>query len=135
MAKRYRLKDNLQKGEVVYGEIYGEGIQKNYTYGLKNKKDLVIFDIQKDGEYIPFRDTHKRCHTLGLKVVPVLNGGRAIRFSEIDLDKIVLGNSVFCPEQKIMEGVVIRNAKNNSPRKILKVISPDYLLKDNTDFH
>ena len=38
-------------GIVIYGEIYGPGIQKNYDYGLK-EIEYVGFDVTINGEYL-----------------------------------------------------------------------------------
>ena len=45
-------KEAIGSGIVVYGEIYGAGIQKNYEYGLKNIK-FAAFDLTVNGVYFP----------------------------------------------------------------------------------
>ena len=40
--------DYLESGFIVYGEIYGAGIQKNYDYGLTDIK-FASFDVEVDG--------------------------------------------------------------------------------------
>ena len=42
--------EDLKKGFIIYGEIYGAGIQKNYDYGLTDIK-FAGFDVEVDGKY------------------------------------------------------------------------------------
>jgi hypothetical protein len=60
IAEKYSIKEKLWdyiksenaeigEGIILYGEIYGAGIQKNYEYGLTNI-ELVGFDIKLNGE-------------------------------------------------------------------------------------
>jgi RNA ligase (TIGR02306 family) len=44
---------DLNEGVVIYGEIYGAGIQKNYEYGLTDVK-FAGFDVEVDGVYQPY---------------------------------------------------------------------------------
>jgi len=48
--------ENLGAGIILYGEIYGAGIQKNYQYGLKDI-EFAGFDIKIDGEYLASETT------------------------------------------------------------------------------
>lgn len=145
---KYDLKNRIQKGDVIYGEIYGDGIQKDYAYGCKQgEHKLVVFDIMRNGQYLNFEDFYSEVILLNkriesdnimdqiLDMCPILYKGK---FGKADLNSLVEGNSVFVPTQKVREGVVIRSA-DESPsvygRKTAKVISPEYLLKDNSDYH
>lgn len=132
----YNLEEVIPKGYVVYGEIYGAGVQKGYTYGLKDERKLVLFDAQKDGQYIDYIDFLNLCDASFLPTVPLLYMGPR---SEVDIQALYTAPSILSPSQKVMEGVVVKAAKEDtSPcigRKILKVINPEYLLKDQTDFH
>jgi RNA ligase (TIGR02306 family) len=153
-VKKYDLKniteDPMYRGLVFYGEIYGSSIQKGYTYGcVEGERKLVMFDILctepgiRTGEareqfVAGFCDHHaveSVCEDLGLDVVPVLYKGP---FNVQGVKELTKGNSVMVPTQKIIEGVVvrpIREEKCHMGRKVLKLISDDYLLSDNTDFH
>lgn len=136
-ADDYKLKDKLMDGEVVYGEVYGTGIQKNYNYGCTNdERRLVIFDVMKDGKYLDHDALFEFCRSRFLPMVPVLYVGP---YSKEALDAVTVGDSVLAPEQKIREGCVMRplaeRYENGLGRKILKSINPEFLLrKDNTDF-
>lgn len=131
------LRESLRPGQVVYGEIYGSGVQKNYEYGCKEgQRKLVIFDLMVDGEYIDTDQLQDWCDVLGYDMVPVLYRGP---FSAAKAKELTLGNSVMVPTQKVREGVVIKpvhETKCHMGRKVLKLISDAYLLDDdNTDFH
>jgi len=136
IAKKYNLKSKLKFGESLYGEIIGPKIQKNYEYG-QAESILVVFDIKINGVYLPFDDMKKRVEELGLSFVPELWRGK---FKDIDFNKLISGNSLFCSKQKVIEGTVIRPEKEINHykigRKILKYINPEYLLKDDTtEYH
>ena len=45
-----RFPDGIGTGVVLYGEIYGAGIQKNYDYGLK-EIEFAGFDLEINGKY------------------------------------------------------------------------------------
>jgi intein/homing endonuclease len=136
ITKQYDVFNKLKPGEVIYGEIYGCGIQKNYTYGCKgNEIKLVIFDVMIDGEFLSQNDAIEWAKERGFDFVPILYRGP---FNHEHIKLLTKGNSVLCPSQKIREGVVIKplkEAKCYMGRKVLKLISDQYLLKDNTDFH
>jgi hypothetical protein len=138
-ARTYDLKNKLKKGEQLFGEIYGPSIQKGYHYGLNDGQyGLAVFDLMKDEQWIEFDAMRNHVERLGIEVPPVLFRGK---FKDLNIDEMVLGDSVFRPAQKVREGLVLRTEKETfSPavkgnRKMLKCISPEYLLRDNTDFH
>jgi len=134
--ERYNMSKVVEPGVVIYGEIYGPGIQKNYSYGLKEgERGFVVFDVMRDGRYLDVLEAKQYCEVKGMSFVPVLFIGRA---DDPEIDKLVGGPSVLCPTQKIREGIVIRTAKESANvygRTIYKRINPEYLLKDNSDWH
>lgn len=137
IVKKYRLKEALPKGVVVYGEIYGDGIQKGYSYGLgSGQHDVVFFDGMADGAYESIYN-FPLPGILGLPVVPMLYRGP---FSMEIAKSLSTGPSVLDPNTKVREGTVIRPVvETQHPmlgRKILKFVSDEYLLKaDMSDFH
>lgn len=134
MVKKYDLENRLTKGDVIYGEIYGAGIQKGYDYGLK-ERELIIFDIQRDGKYLNYDEFVKEGYRYNLPMVPTIFCGE---YSDVKLDEVVGGNSILAPTQKVREGVVVKPLVEGdlAPRKGAKVINPEYLLNtENTDFH
>ena len=111
----------IDNGIVIYGEIYGPGIQKNYDYGL-NEIDYAGFDVTINGEYIPLNRAFMIHTVLDLKYVPVL----AVDIWSQELqDKYVFdkieGTKV--PH----EGIVIK-ALDGNRHKVAKCINPSYLI-------
>ena len=113
----------IGKGIVLYGEVYGAGIQKNYDYNL-NETDFMGFDIMLDGNYMPTHDAWDIItNELELSYVPILYYGNWSR--EIQ-DKYVFNN--FIGDTKVPhEGVVIKHYSGER-NKVAKVINPDYLI-------
>lgn len=134
IAKKYDLKNKLPKDYILYGEIYGKGIQ-DLTYGLDDI-DLVVFDIKYKGQYLSYSELNDFCVNAGLPMAPLLYLGK---WNPELLDKYTAGKSILCPSQ-IREGCVIcsKEEENNMyiGRKILKSISGDYLMRKNaTEYH
>jgi len=108
-------------GVILYGEIYGAGIQKGYDYGLKEIK-FAGFDVKADGEYL---DTYYTYLTimdeLELPYVEILYQGY---WSQEIQDKFTFNN--FIPGTKVPEeGIVIKHVSGDRSL-IAKVINPDY---------
>jgi RNA ligase (TIGR02306 family) len=121
-AKKYSVED-LGSGLVLYGEIYGAGIQKNYEYGLDTIK-FVGFDITVNGKYLAPETTHlvTSCD-LELPHVEVLYEGN---WNQEIQDKFVFNN--FIEGTKVPhEGIVIKHISGDR-KKVAKVINPDYLI-------
>lgn len=140
--KSVNAKNKLKPMEVIYGEIIGEGIQKNYDYGRKDKH-FVLFDVKvfkEDGSFtwLNPEEVETFAQERGFDIVPVLHRGE---FNAALAKELTKGNSVYCPTQKIREGVVVKSRYGyndeycSSSKRALKVISEEYLDKDNTDFH
>jgi RNA ligase (TIGR02306 family) len=117
--------DSIGEGFILYGEIYGAGIQKNYEYGLKDI-EFVGFDIKKNGEYIETRVVEWLLPSkdmIGLPHVEVLYDG--VWNQEIQ-DSFVFNN--FIEGTKVPhEGIVIKDITGDR-KKVAKVINPDYLI-------
>jgi RNA ligase (TIGR02306 family) len=115
--------DVIGSGIILYGEICGPGIQKNYDYGL-NKIEFLGFDFVENGKYL---DTWSTAHVivdrLNLPHVPELYVGM---WSQEIQDKYTFNN--FIEGSKVpQEGIVIKNVSGERS-KIAKVINPDYLI-------
>lgn len=136
IVDKYDLRGMLNPGEVVYGEIYGDGIQKGYNYSLKNQIDLAVFDVMVDGEYLSFSDAFWFSMDRYLSFVPIL---ATMAFSEDSLEEYVSGKSTQSFDQSVREGIVVRPIKETQGqmgRLIFKYINPDFLmLKDNSEWH
>jgi RNA ligase (TIGR02306 family) len=135
VADKYNIKENLwtlfrnykelgyvKEGIIIYGEIFGPGIQKNYDYGLTELK-YNGFDVQIDGKYCDVDESFHIQHTLGLDYVVVLYEGK---WSQEVQDSFVFNN--YIEGTKVPhEGVVIKHISGNR-HKVAKVINPDYLI-------
>ena len=134
IASRYDLKNKIPEDYIVYGEIYGNGVQ-DLTYGL-NDIELALFDVKYKDKYLPYEEFKNFCKDKDLPIVPVLYTGL---WKDDLLEKYTVGDSTLCSNQ-IREGIVIKDYfESNHPRcgrKILKSISEDYLLRKNgTEYH
>lgn len=134
MVKKYQLNKIIPKDYLVYGEIYGKGIQ-DLTYGLEDI-DLVVFDIKYKGEYLSWNEVEELCKKFGLQTVPVLYKGQ---YNKDLLPTYTDGKSTICATQ-IREGCVIKPIKETNHgrvgRKILKSVSENYLMrKGGTEYH
>ena len=153
-VEKYDLKNRVGdikfRGLVFYGEIYGSSVQKDYSYGcIEGERKLVVFDIMRsdlgghvydddekpDLGFLDHLDVEHICLDTGLPIVPVLYKGP---FDAANAKALTKGNSILAPTQKVREGVVIRPTKEEKcqmGRRVLKLISDEYLLGDNTNFH
>jgi RNA ligase (TIGR02306 family) len=121
-VKTFSSPDLLGDGLIIYGEIYGHGIQKNYNYGLETIM-FAGFDVEMDGKYLPHHDEKNIFESLGLPRVEVLYMGP---WSKEEQDKHVFGNMI--EGTKVPhEGVVVKSVTGDR-HKVGKVINPDYLI-------
>lgn len=142
---------------IVFGEIFGSGVQ-DLAYGMEaGKREFRVFDIILDGEYVDIdrqrelltfnRITFTSTDTEGYKIdteprevlppVPVLYRGP---FSDAVVQEHTSGNTTIGATKQIREGIVIRPVKERYSgrlgRVILKSVSADYLLrKGGTELH
>ena len=132
--------EKIKVGEIFYGEIIGPGIQKNYSYSLK-EHHFVVFDtkvLQPNGKFkwLNPDEVEALCKERGFEFVPVLYKGPYNREMAYSLTK---GPSVYDPKTKVREGIVIKASKDydiGGNKKALKWVSEDYLADNkNTDFH
>jgi RNA ligase (TIGR02306 family) len=135
IAEEYDIKENLWAvvktrdvaeiggGFVIYGEIYGAGIQKNYDYGLTDIR-FAGFDLTIDGKYMdPELAQFIIEDVLELPHVEVLYEGL---WNQEVQDKFVFNN--FIEGTKVPhEGIVIKHVTGER-QKVAKVINPYYLI-------
>lgn len=135
-ADDYALEHRLQPGEVCYGEIYGEGIQKGYSYGASaDFRNFAVYDVMKDGKFLSHDELEQWCDDRGLPMVPTLYTGP---FSPEVVAQHTDGPSVLDPGTKVREGCVARartERVTHNGRAVYKSVSAAFLLGDNTDFH
>jgi hypothetical protein len=122
MVKLYGTK-YIGEGVILYGEIYGAGIQKNYEYGLEEIQ-FVGFDVKVNGEYQPVDSAYSSIVLmLGLPHVETLYTGP---WNQEIQDSFVFKN--FIEGTKVPhEGIVIKHISGER-NKVAKVINPDYLI-------
>jgi RNA ligase (TIGR02306 family) len=136
IADRYNIKEKLWRfikwydntqyigsGVILYGEIYGPGIQKNYDYGLKEIQ-FAGFDITVGGDYMsPGVAETVITNCIELPYIPVL---AFTEWSQSVQDNFTFNN--FIEGTKIPhEGIVIKHITGDR-HKVAKVINPDYLI-------
>ncbi len=121
-VKEYYTPERLGSGIVIYGEIYGHGIQKNYDYGLTDIR-FAGFDIEVNGEYREFFVEKGVFVHLDLPIVDMLYIGN---WNKETQDSFVFGN--FIEGTKVPhEGIVVK-CLSGERHKVAKVINPDYLI-------
>lgn len=127
---KYELAKKLKAGEVVYGEVYGDGIQKGYHYGtVPGERMLAIFDVMIDGKWLDDADMEAFCTARGLPVAPKVYEGP---YNLETLKKIADQPSTVAPNQDTPEGIVVKPVTDQmsyAGRKVLKLISAAYDLK------
>ena len=121
-VKEYFIPQHLGSGVVIYGEIYGHGIQKNYEYGLQDIK-FAGFDVEIDGTYQSFFNERGIFDTLDLPKVELLYSGLWDKGTQ---DRFVFNN--YIEGTKVPhEGIVVKDLSGDR-HKVAKVINPDYLI-------
>ena len=133
VAKKYDIRSKLwthvkdtyeylESGFIVYGEIYGAGIQKNYDYGLTDIK-FAGFDVEVDGKYEGYPAEAAHFDVLDLPHVELLHWGH---WNKEKQDSFVFNNNI--EGTKVPhEGVIVKH-ESGDRRKVSKVINPDYLI-------
>ena len=117
------IKEHIGSGLVIYGEIYGPGIQKNYDYGLK-EIEFAGFDVIINGEYTTTSVAqYLIIHEFALPHVPVLYVGQ---WNQETQDKYTFNNNIEGTKTP-HEGIVIKHTSGER-NKVYKCINPDYLI-------
>ncbi len=142
VLKKVDAFSKMKPGETIYGELIGEGIQKNYSYG-HTEHHFLLFDVkmlQTDGtqKWLNPSEVESYAKERGFDFVPVLYSGPFNKSSAYELTK---GPSKYHPETKVMEGLVIKSRYNynddrmSSNKRALKWLSEKYLDKDQSEYH
>lgn len=133
-VEKYNLRNKLKFGEVIYAEIYGDGIQKGYLYSCKpGERKMVVIDMKLNGEYVSHLALVIFCAKVPLPVVPL---DTEMPYDEVTIRKLVDAPSWLGSE--LREGVVIKPVTERTcviGRKILKWKSSEFLLKAVDDTH
>jgi RNA ligase (TIGR02306 family) len=138
VAEEYKIKEKLWnmvkmygskyigEGVIIYGEIYGAGIQgKGYNYNL-NTVEFAAFDIKINGEYCATEVTEVITQDLlQLPHVEVLYTGK---WDQGIQDSYIFNNFIEGTKTP-HEGIVIKHVSGDR-QKVAKCINPDYLIFD-----
>jgi RNA ligase (TIGR02306 family) len=140
VVDEHELPYKIPFGQVWYGEIFGDGIQKGYSYGFKDGKvDVAFFDVMDSevGEYLDWDDMVSAVEQEGEQVVPWTIG----EYNMIWMQSLAATEdpSLIDHITKPVEGFVVRSLRERKfygGRLILKLLTNEYLLrKGNTDWH
>jgi len=129
IARKFELDKVIPDDTILYGEIYGPGVQK-LAYDVKDVT-VAFFDMKQGGQYMSFEFFKKFCEDNKLPMVPVLFEGKWTK----GLMELAEGQSTLA--KHIREGIVIKPKNERYDRTIrrviLKHINEKYLLKDYGD--
>lgn len=135
------LKDILNPGEFVYGEIVGtmksgKSVQKNFSYGFKDELALFAYDVRIDGRWLDRDEFYQFCNERGINTVTNIYRGP---YSFDVIEK--LRNDHTHPIDKhnpCREGIVVRPIKERISQRVgrlvLKAISDKYYLANTTEY-
>lgn len=120
---------------VLFGEIYGSGVQ-DLHYGLSNgNRAFRVFDIAIDGRYIGYDDKEDLLTKYEIPMVPILYRGpfsTAVMAEHTSGPSTIIGDPSKC-QFAGREGIVITPVTERYDqfvgRVILKSISPDYQMR------
>lgn len=136
LAEKYHVEEKMRnmfgdKTDVIlFGEIYGPQLQSCMPYGVTpGETEVAFFDILHSGRYMGWREMKARLQAMGLPIVPEL------KIMEFGMPVIGMVDGPAFAGKHIREGVVVRSWPDEVHdirlgRKIIKLISEKYLLKD-----
>lgn len=114
--------DLLGTGIILFGEIYGPNIQgQHYTYGLK-ERELALFDIEMNKQYLNRDEFNDFIGELNLPKVEVLYKGP---FCLDIINTLIVNNYIPGTKNVPHEGVVCSSITGDR-QKISKFINPEY---------
>jgi len=133
-------KEFKAKQVIMYGEIFGPGVQSGYTYDIpQGKLGYRCFDIKVDGKYLDWDKFLSSCNSHNISTVPVLYSG-PLCMSNI-INTFGVGPSTLS-NHNLIEGVVVKLVKEELrsygscfKRAILKYVFDQFLTGKNTNFH
>lgn len=114
---------------VLYGEVYGRGIQ-SFHYGRRSEPGFAVFDLLVSGRYLDWEELQAALQQFGAPGAPVLyEGPFALAVVRAHAD----GKTTY-GDDHIREGVVIRPRHERTDprigRVVLKYIGDAYLLDE-----
>ena len=135
---QYALQRRIPKGYIIYGEVYGEGVQKGYHYGEMGRRlaifDVIVTGVQNAQSHVDWEGVEYVSSVIEVPTVPVIYKGK---YKKAYREKWEQGDSLICPGLH-REGCVIKPEKETAcyiGRKVLRSINPEYLLRAESDWH
>lgn len=123
------LADKGHRQVIIYGETYGDGVQHNFNYGLKNELAFAAYEILVDGKFINYDDFVSLCQQFDIPTCPLLYRGT---YTFALAEQNATGNSTLPNADHIREGIVVKpvvETRHPSVGRVnFKVINPSYLL-------
>lgn len=161
IAKQYDLEQRLSKkpGYVLFGEIYGQGVQ-DLTYDAPDCQKFLAFDVLnlKTGQFLGWDEFVAFCSDIGIGIVPTLYIGKwredlkaladgntvvgksaGVRHKGGELLVLSAGRLIYdmTGSPHIREGVVIKPTTEryhpNCGRVALKLVSQAYYLRNEAE--
>lgn len=128
---RYNVGIDFEESPVyIYGEYFGEGIQKCGKRYIEKGNDFMVFDICQQGWWLPSDMRNEYCSKLGLKTVPFIGIGTLSEFEDMVTKGFSTKMEGAADPTLIEEGIVarpiipIKDCRGN--RVIVKIKNCDY---------
>ena len=119
----------------IYGEYFGNGIQKCGKRYIKDGNDFLVFDIKQQGWWLPKEMRDSLCEKLSLKTVPFLGFMTLSEIEEKVKDGFETAFDNAFDKSLLEEGIVARPTiplfDGRGNRIIVKVKHCDYLEYEN----
>lgn len=115
----------------IYGEYFGSGVQKCGRRYIENGHDFLVFDIWKQGYYLPMEELNEMCEKLGLKQVPYIGEMTLSDIEEMVMNGFTTKLEGASDPTLVEEGIVARPVNplldSRGNRIITKVKTCDYI--------
>ncbi len=112
---------------LLYGEVFGNSIQKNHSYGYSGSISFRAFDLLIEGKYLNYDDFKVYCDKYKVQTCPVIYRGP---YSIAKIKQISGGKSTL-DGKTVREGVVVGVPVERQERRVgrlkMKYVSDDYL--------
>jgi RNA ligase (TIGR02306 family) len=118
---------------LLYGEVFGNSIQKGHSYGHVSDIAFLAFDLLINGKYLNYDEFRAYCDKYNVGVCPIIYRGPydINKIKEISGGKSVLDNAT------VREGVVVQPVIERQHPKVgrlkMKYVSDDYLFGKKDD--
>jgi len=128
---RYAIRSTLQQHPekvAVQGELLAPKINKNQA-GVKDVTWLV-FNVFRDGQYLPHRDVEDLCRRWGFFTVRCLHldvAATDLPYRTLE-DWLDYADTLTYDNQRSAEGIVVKTSDGLEPRLSFKVLSRRYLI-------